>query len=164
MTDEETFHAFLSGLVPHLQEHVGAHVQGDLKQAMAMAQQLEAYRGGEGAKASGNKGSRKFKKQNKQGSVMQCREMHLEGHFWWSKVNRSKVRARDARAISKRIRNAEEGSSKANSTIVVAIMRCGTAKNGRISRRNFSPQETDCPVHFAHTGWPPGLCFWIGRN
>ena len=26
MTDEEAFHAFLFGLVPHLQEHVGAHV------------------------------------------------------------------------------------------------------------------------------------------
>ena len=38
---------------------------------MAMAQRLEAYRGGEGAKASGSKGSRKFKKQNKQGSVAQ---------------------------------------------------------------------------------------------
>ena len=37
MTDEEDFHAFLFGLVPHLQEHVGAHVQGDLEQAMAMA-------------------------------------------------------------------------------------------------------------------------------
>ena len=28
MTDEEAFHTFLSGLQPHLQEHVGAHVQG----------------------------------------------------------------------------------------------------------------------------------------
>ena len=28
MTNEEAFHAFLSGLQPHLQEHVGAHVQG----------------------------------------------------------------------------------------------------------------------------------------
>ena len=65
MTDEDAFYAFLSGLVPHLQEHVGAHVQGDLEQAMAMAQRLEAYKGGEGAKASGSKGSRKFKKQDK---------------------------------------------------------------------------------------------------
>ena len=71
MTDEEAFHAFLSGLVPHLQEHVGAHVQGDLEQAMGMAQHLEVYRGGDGAKPSGSKGSRKFKKQNKQGSVAQ---------------------------------------------------------------------------------------------
>ena len=78
----------------------------------------------------------------------------MEGQFWWSKVNKSKVKARDARAINRRIRNAEEGSSKANTTIVVAIMRCGTAKNGRISRRNFSPRETDCPVHFTHTDWP----------
>ena len=66
MTDEEAFHAFLSVLVTHLQEHVGAHVQDDLEKAMAMAQRLEANRGGgEGAKASGSKGSRKFKKQNK---------------------------------------------------------------------------------------------------
>ena len=65
MIDEEAFHAFLSGLVPHWQEHVGAHVQGALEQAMAMVQRLEAYRGGEGAKANGSKGSGKFKKQNK---------------------------------------------------------------------------------------------------
>ena len=71
MTDEEAFHAFLSGLVPHLQEHVGAHVQSDLEQAMAMAQRLEAYKGGDGAKAGGSKGSRKFKRQNKQGNVAQ---------------------------------------------------------------------------------------------
>ena len=37
MTDEEAFHTFLSGLQPHLQEHVGAHVQGDLEAAIAMA-------------------------------------------------------------------------------------------------------------------------------
>ena len=60
MTDEEAFHAFLSRLVPHLQEHVGAHVQGDLEQAMAMAQRLEAYKGGDGAKASGSKGVQKI--------------------------------------------------------------------------------------------------------
>ena len=53
MTDEEAFHAFISGLQPHLQEHVGAHVQGDLEAAIAMAQRLEVYRGGDGAKTSG---------------------------------------------------------------------------------------------------------------
>ena len=52
MTDEEAFHTFLSGLQPHLQEHVGAHVQGDLEAAIAMAQPLEVYHGGDGAKAS----------------------------------------------------------------------------------------------------------------
>ena len=67
MTDEEAFHVFLSGLVPHFQEHLGAHVQDDLEQAMAMAQRLEAYRGGEGAKASGSNGSKKFKKQTNRG-------------------------------------------------------------------------------------------------
>ena len=71
MIDDEAFHAFLFGLVPILQEHVGAHVQVDLEHAMEMAQRLEAYRGGEGARTSGSKGSKKFKKQNKQGSVAQ---------------------------------------------------------------------------------------------
>ena len=37
MIDEEAFHAFLSRLQPHLQEHVGAHVQGDVEAAIAMA-------------------------------------------------------------------------------------------------------------------------------
>ena len=64
MIDEEAFHTFLSGLQPHLQEHVGAHVQGDLEAAIAMAQHVEVYRGGDGAKAS-EKGPKKFKKQKK---------------------------------------------------------------------------------------------------
>ena len=64
MTDEEAFHTFLFGLQPHLQEHVGAHVQGDLEAAIAMAQRLEVYRGGDGAKA-GEKEPKKFKKQKK---------------------------------------------------------------------------------------------------
>ena len=64
MTDEEAFHTFLSGLQPHVQEHVGAHVLGDLEAAIAMAQRLEVYRGGDGAKA-GEKGPKKFKKQKK---------------------------------------------------------------------------------------------------
>ena len=66
MIDEETFHAFLFGLQPHLQEHVGAHIQGDLDVAIAMAQRLEVYRGGYGANAR-RKGSKKFKSQKKSG-------------------------------------------------------------------------------------------------
>ena len=69
MTDEEAFHTFISGLQPHLQEHVGAHVQGDLEAAIAMAQRLEVYRGGDGAKMTG-KGPKKFKNQKK-GNVAQ---------------------------------------------------------------------------------------------
>ena len=64
MTDEEAFHAFLSGLQPHLQEHVGAHEQGDLEAAIAMAQHLEVYHDGDGAKMS-SKGPKKFKNQKK---------------------------------------------------------------------------------------------------
>ena len=68
MTDEEAFHTFLFGLQSHLQEHVGAHVQGDLEAAISMAQRLEVYHGGDGAKASG-KGPKKFKNQNKKKGV-----------------------------------------------------------------------------------------------
>ena len=77
---EEAFHAFLSGLAPHLQEHVGAHVQGDLEAAMAMAQRLEVYRGaGDGAKAGGeNKGSGKFQKRNKKGAALAVQEKEAE--------------------------------------------------------------------------------------
>ena len=70
MTDEETFHAFIFGLQPHLQEHVGAHVQGDLEATIAMAQRLEVCRGGDGAKTT-SKGPKKFKNQKK-GNVAQC--------------------------------------------------------------------------------------------
>ena len=64
MVDEEALHTFLSGLQPHLQEHMGAHVQGDLEVAIAMAQRLEVYCGGDRAKV-GQKGPKKFKKQKK---------------------------------------------------------------------------------------------------
>ena len=64
MTDEEAFHAFISGLQPHLQEHVGAHMQGNLEFSIAMAQHLEVYRGGDGTKTLG-KGPKKFKNQKK---------------------------------------------------------------------------------------------------
>ena len=67
MTDEEAFHSFISGLQPHLQEHVWAHVQGDLEAAIAMAQRPEVYRGGDGAKTT-TKGPKKFKNQ-KRGNV-----------------------------------------------------------------------------------------------
>ena len=42
---EEAFSTFMSGLMPHLQEHVGAHVQGDLEAAKRMALRMEMYWG-----------------------------------------------------------------------------------------------------------------------
>ena len=69
MTDEEAFHTFIFRLQLHLQEHVGSHVLGDLEAAIAMAQRLEVYRGGEGAKTA-SKGPKKFKNQKK-GNVAQ---------------------------------------------------------------------------------------------
>ena len=78
---EEAFHAFLPELAPHLQEHVGAHVQGDLEAAMAMAQRLEVYRGaGDGANAGGEKkGSGRFpKEQNEKGAALAVKEKEAE--------------------------------------------------------------------------------------
>ena len=43
---------------------MGAHVQGDLGAAIAMAQRLEVYHGGDAVKAGG-KGPKKFKNQKK---------------------------------------------------------------------------------------------------
>ena len=73
MIAEEAFHTFLSGLVPHLQGHVDAHVQGDLEAVMAMTEGLEVYhRAGDRAKAGGEKkGSSRFeKRQNKKGAAL----------------------------------------------------------------------------------------------
>ena len=80
MMAEEGFHEFLSGLAPHLQEHVGAHVQGDLEAVMAMAQRLEVYRGAwDRAKAGGEKkGSGKFQKRNKKGATLVVQEKEVE--------------------------------------------------------------------------------------
>ena len=69
MTDEEAFHTFISGLQAHLQEHIGAHVQGDLEAAISMDQRLEVHRGRDGAKMIG-KGPKKFRNQKK-GNVVQ---------------------------------------------------------------------------------------------
>ena len=46
MNEEEAFSTFLAGLMPHLQEHVGAHVQGDLEAAKQMALRMDMFRGG----------------------------------------------------------------------------------------------------------------------
>lgn len=45
MMAEEAFSTFMSGLTPHLQEHVGAHIRGDLEAAKQMALRMEMYRG-----------------------------------------------------------------------------------------------------------------------
>ena len=66
MTDEEGFHDFLSRLQPHLQEHVG-----DLEAAIAIAQRLEVYHGGDGAKVGGaGKGSKAYKNQQQKKGIV----------------------------------------------------------------------------------------------
>ena len=63
MTDEEAVSVYLAGLSSHIREQVGAHVKGNLEEAITMAQRIEIYRGGD----SRNKGqsSKKFQKKNK---------------------------------------------------------------------------------------------------
>ena len=69
MNEEEAFSTFLNGLTPHLQEHVGAHVQGDLEAAKRMALRMDMYRGitGESSKGASTKakGSGQQSKGNK---------------------------------------------------------------------------------------------------
>ena len=77
MTDEEAFHAFISRLQLHLQEHIGAHVQGDLVAAITMAQRLKVYSGGDGAKTK-SKEPQKFKNQKK-GNVAQVKGSSFGG-------------------------------------------------------------------------------------
>ena len=63
--EQEAFHAFSFELQLHLQEHVGAHVQGDLEVTIDMAQRLGVYRGGDGAKLGrSGKISKKYQNQN----------------------------------------------------------------------------------------------------
>ena len=59
MNEEEAFSTFLAGLNPHLQEHVGAHVQGDLEAAKAMALRMDMFHQASG---SGDGGKKKEKK------------------------------------------------------------------------------------------------------
>ena len=156
MTDEEAFHTFLSGLQPHLQEHMGAHVQGDLEAALAMAQRLEVYRGGDRAKA-GEKGPKKFKKQKKGMSAQ------VEGSLSGETVqvvqvvkNHSRRRARADQAQVERRPRGEDGK-RFNATIVVATTSCEIARSGRKSKRNsVPPREKIRPAPFTHTEGTPG--------
>ena len=84
MTDEEAFHTFIFGLQPHLQEHVGAHVQGDMEAAIAKAQRLEVYRGGDGAK-TGSKGPKSSNK-TKREMWRRSRGARLGGPSRWPKL------------------------------------------------------------------------------
>ena len=43
MSEEEAFSTFLAGLAPHIQEQVGAHIQGDLFAAITMTERLDFF-------------------------------------------------------------------------------------------------------------------------
>ena len=43
MSEEEAFLTFLTSLAPHMQEQVGAHIQGDLFAAITMAERLDLF-------------------------------------------------------------------------------------------------------------------------
>ena len=68
MMDEEAFSVYLLGLNPHLTEQVGAHIRGNLEEAIAMAQRIEIYWGND-SKTKGQ-AMKKFQK-NKKGSISQ---------------------------------------------------------------------------------------------
>ena len=71
---------FLPGIQPHLHEHVGAHVQGDLEAAITMAQRLEVYHGEDGTKAGG-KGPKGLKNQKqKKENVVQVEGSSFVGN------------------------------------------------------------------------------------
>ena len=59
------------------QEHIGAHMQGDLEAAIAMAQYLEVYHSGDGAKTIG-KGPKTLKS-HKKGNVAQVKGSSFGG-------------------------------------------------------------------------------------
>ena len=70
MNNEEAFSTFLAGLTPHLQEHVGAHVQGDLEAAKQMALRMDMFRGGvDSGKSQPQKGQSGQKKKGNVHSV-----------------------------------------------------------------------------------------------
>ena len=69
MTEEEAFSTFMSGLTPHLQEHVGAHVHGDLEAAKRMALRMEMYRGAAETSRGTQQKSQGGQKGNKKGAV-----------------------------------------------------------------------------------------------
>ena len=69
MAQEEVLDALMASLKTHLQDHVAAHVQGHLEAAMAMAERLEVFCGGDESKASDGKGFSKDQRSNKESSV-----------------------------------------------------------------------------------------------
>ena len=132
MSAEEAFHVFLFGLTPHLQEHVGTHVQGDLEATMAMTQRLEVYRGGDGPRLVERRRDleENSKSKTKRELFQWYRGMRQRKLSKWSSSSkRSRERARDAR--SRRRRETEEDSSRGSVSIVVETIPLGTARSGR---------------------------------
>lgn len=71
MNVEEAFSTFLSRLTPHLLEHIGAHVQGDLERAKQMALRMDMFKGGidAGKGQQGQQQQQRGKGGQKKGSV-----------------------------------------------------------------------------------------------
>lgn len=76
MIDEEAFLAYLAGLNSNLREQVGAHVRGNLEEAITMAHRIEFYQGSDSSKGKGQ-AIKKFQKKKK-GSVNQI-QGNLQG-------------------------------------------------------------------------------------
>ena len=143
---------------------MGAHVQGDLEAVIAMAQHLEVYRGGDGAKVGG-KGPKKYKNQKK-GMSMQVEGSSPGGLFKWSNPSRNNTqrKARVARAWVERRPRGEDGK-RFSATIVVVTTSCEIARSGRKSKRNsVPPREKISLAPFAHMDGTPGWNPWTIRE
>ena len=103
-------------------------MQGNLYAAIAMAQHLEVYHGGDGAKAGGSgvKGSQNMKKQ-KRGNVVK-----IEGSSSrWSRPSKSgQRRVRGAKHKVRRKPRGEDANGY-SATIVAEIISCVTTWNGK---------------------------------
>ena len=160
MTDEEAFHAFISRIQPHPQEHVGAHVQGDMEAAIAMAQRLEVY----GVET----GSRRLAKDPKSLKTRK-REMwrRSRGARWRDRPggpSHEETTAKEGQGrLGFRWKEAKEGRTK-ESPVPQLWLRPLLAglQGGKKSKRNFVlPREKISPAPFAHTDGSRGGNPWI---
>ena len=112
MTDEEGFSVYLAGLNPHLKEQVGTHVRGNLEEAIAMAQRIEIYQGGN----SKTKGQRvkNFQKKKKV-LLVKCKDNPLERRPKLKRFSHNRKRSKSRRE------RANHRREDANQVNVIAV-------------------------------------------
>ena len=163
MTAEEAFSTFMSGLMPHLQEHVGAHVQGDLEAAKRMALCMEMYRG----TAESLRGTQQKSQGGQKGinprelSTLLRLKHNLRGpaRCMLSRVRDSKrgarVGASKGRDRTERLPSKNRVASPVEETTLSASVQSGRKFRKSVECRRRS-RETPNLVSLAHTGAAPG--------